>query len=81
MQEGDVVHVLCCEPSDDDVITVDDQRGLVVVNPDQLVSGTSVVGAMRCMRRYGTCKSRCSEFCQKFSQVSIQCIETLCFVF
>ena len=37
--------------SEDNTGVVDDARGLVVINPDTLVSGTAVVSALFCMRK------------------------------
>jgi hypothetical protein len=49
---GDVVHLLEAARVDPDShYVVDDQRGFCVVNPDILVSGTSVVSTLFCMRK------------------------------
>ena len=49
---GDVVHVLQAEEADESgALRVDDRAGLVVVNPDGLVSGTSIVSTLFCMRK------------------------------
>lgn len=50
MQEGDIVHVVFDHVGQDHVI--DNQQGLLVVNPDLLISGTTVVSTVQCMRRY-----------------------------
>ena len=54
---GDVINTLLPSNYDDvtvsdDVITVDDKsEALIVVNPDVLVSGTSIMSSMFCMRK------------------------------
>ena len=49
--EGDVVHVQA--PFTDGHARISDSAGLLVVNPDLLISGTTVVSACFCMRKYG----------------------------
>ena len=54
VQPGDVVHVLVerKKDHDDDIsFLIDDFNGMLVVNPDHLVSGTSVVSTLFCMRK------------------------------
>ena len=47
---GDVVNILCVD-KDVEEIVINDLNGLVVVNPDMLVSGTSIVSTLFCMRK------------------------------
>lgn len=47
---GDIVNVLALS-DDKDEIVIDDMNGLVVVNPDLLISGTSIVSTLFCMRK------------------------------
>ncbi|XP_067672136.1 DNA replication ATP-dependent helicase/nuclease DNA2-like [Haliotis asinina] len=49
VSEGDIVHVFA--DCTDGVYHVTDQAGLIVVCPDLLLSGTSVVSGVFCMRR------------------------------
>ncbi len=51
VREGDVVHVLADWRDELDAFLVDDSSGLLVVEPDRLVSGTSVVSTLFCMRK------------------------------
>ncbi|XP_050408046.1 DNA replication ATP-dependent helicase/nuclease DNA2 [Patella vulgata] len=46
---GDIVNILVGYK--DGVYTVDDKHGLLVINPDFLLSGTSIVSSVFCMRR------------------------------
>ncbi len=48
---GDVVHILADYSDDLDAFKVDDKEGLLVVNPDRLISGTSIVSSLFCMRK------------------------------
>lgn len=50
---GDRVSIIGSRPDPDrgGIITLDCNKGLLVLNPDQLVSGTSVMAAMRCVRQ------------------------------
>ncbi|XP_045595912.2 DNA replication ATP-dependent helicase/nuclease DNA2 [Procambarus clarkii] len=48
--EGDIVHILFANPVDGH-FTVDNSKGLIVINPDFLISGTSVVSAVFCRRK------------------------------
>jgi len=47
--EQDIVHIEGNFVQD--VVTIDDKSGLLVVNPDLLVSGTAVVSALFCLRK------------------------------
>ncbi|KAK3590495.1 hypothetical protein CHS0354_015484 [Potamilus streckersoni] len=47
---GNTVHILAVL-SADDTYTINDTQGLLVVNPDLLLSGTSVVSSVFCMRK------------------------------
>ena len=52
VEEGDTVNVLAeRDESSGGAFKVDDMSGLLVVNPDALVSGTSVVSTLFCMRK------------------------------
>ena len=52
VQEGDVVNILNVAHNNfDEDIVIDDLNGLLVVNPDHLVSGTSIVSSLFCMRK------------------------------
>jgi len=48
---GDVINVLAGYDAEADAYVVDDAGGAIVVDPDRLVSGTSVVSALFCMRK------------------------------
>jgi len=48
---GDVVNVLADFNQDVNAFKVDDFGGMLVVNPDVLVSGTSIVSTLFCMRK------------------------------
>ena len=47
---GDVVNILCVDKNVEEIV-INDLNGLVVVNPDMLVSGTSIVSTLFCMRK------------------------------
>ena len=47
---GDIINILCVD-KDAEKIVINDLNGLVVVNPDILVSGTSIVSTLFCMRK------------------------------
>ena len=49
MKVGDIVNVLASFRDDECHIT--DTDGLLVVNPDTLLSGTTVVSSVFCMRK------------------------------
>ena len=51
MSPGDIIHVTSAQQVADDTGIVSDNGGFVVVNPDLLISGTSVVSAVYCMRK------------------------------
>ncbi|XP_037778324.1 DNA replication ATP-dependent helicase/nuclease DNA2-like [Penaeus monodon] len=51
VSEGDIVHILYTEASGDGHFTVDNTQGLIVINPDFLISGTSVVSGVFCRRK------------------------------
>ncbi|CAE1265881.1 DNA2 [Acanthosepion pharaonis] len=48
---GDVVNVLGVSPDSSGVYHITNQEGLLVINPDTLVSGTSIVSTLFCMRK------------------------------
>jgi len=48
---GDVVNIVG-EFDCDGVCRISNQSNLIVVDPDRLLSGTSVVSSVRCMRRF-----------------------------
>ncbi|XP_013379222.1 DNA replication ATP-dependent helicase/nuclease DNA2 [Lingula anatina] len=50
VQPGDIVNVLG-DFDDSGVCHISDNQGLLVINPDVLISGTSVVGTVYCMRK------------------------------
>ncbi|XP_042230821.1 uncharacterized protein LOC121872220 [Homarus americanus] len=50
VSEGDVVHILFTHPVDGH-FSIDNKKGLIVINPDFLISGTSVVSAVFCRRK------------------------------
>ncbi|RXG72621.1 DNA replication ATP-dependent helicase/nuclease DNA2 [Armadillidium vulgare] len=50
IKEGDIVHILFSEEVNSQFY-VSDHKGIVVVNPDYLISGTSVVSAVFCPRK------------------------------
>ncbi len=50
LQEGDTVHVIG-EFDSSGRCYVTDKQNLLVVQPDTLVSGTSIVSSLYCMRR------------------------------
>ncbi len=47
IDQGDIVNIL----SVDSDMVIDDLNGLIVVNPDLLISGTSIVSTLFCMRK------------------------------
>nr|XP_027220953.1 LOW QUALITY PROTEIN: DNA replication ATP-dependent helicase/nuclease DNA2-like [Penaeus vannamei] len=51
VSEGDIVHILYTEASEDGHFTVNNTQGLIVINPDFLISGTSVVSGVFCRRK------------------------------
>ena len=52
VKENDIVNILSVEISENcDEVVIDDMNGLLVVNPDMLVSGTSIVSTLFCMRK------------------------------
>ena len=51
MKEGDTVHIIAqIDPSASHYV-INNNKGLIVVNPDLLISGTTVVSTVQCMRR------------------------------
>lgn len=48
---GDVVHILDPDEDPSGILRISEMKGLIVVNPDLLISGTSVVSGVHCMRR------------------------------
>ena len=48
---GDVVNIVGVF-DDDGVCHITDQSNFIVVDPDRLISGTSVVNSVHCMRRF-----------------------------
>ena len=51
VQVDDIVNILSVDEKDDGKIVIDDMNGLIVINPDLLVSGTSIVSTLFCMRK------------------------------
>lgn len=51
VNEGDIVNLLADYNSVEEAYVIDDLTGLLIVNPDLLISGTSVVSAVFCMRK------------------------------
>ncbi|XP_060555585.1 DNA replication ATP-dependent helicase/nuclease DNA2-like [Ruditapes philippinarum] len=49
ISEGDTVHILA--DFTDNVCHITDQSGLLIINPDLLLSGTTVVSSVFCMRK------------------------------
>ncbi|CAH1801027.1 unnamed protein product [Owenia fusiformis] len=50
VKDGDVVHILS-NHDNMDTYHIDDLSGYIIVNPDKLVSGTTVVSTVHCMRK------------------------------
>ncbi|XP_071521309.1 DNA replication ATP-dependent helicase/nuclease DNA2 isoform X2 [Panulirus ornatus] len=50
VSEGDIVHILYTDPVDGHFL-IDNSKGVIVINPDFLISGTSVVSAVFCRRK------------------------------
>ena len=50
IREGDVINILGAR-LENGMLLVDDQQGQIVVNPDFLISGTTVVSSLFCMRK------------------------------
>ncbi|KAK3084107.1 hypothetical protein FSP39_008260 [Pinctada imbricata] len=50
--EGDIVHILA-NFDEGGVCNITDKEGLIIVNPDLLLSGTTVVSSVFCMRKLG----------------------------
>ena len=51
MKEGDIAHIIAqIDPSASHYV-INNNKGLIVVNPDLLISGTTVVSTVQCMRR------------------------------
>ena len=50
IRQGDIVNILGIDKDNKDWV-VDDLNGLLVVNPDMLISGTSIVSTLFCMRK------------------------------
>ena len=48
---GDVVNVLADYDTQSEAWTVDDINGMIIVDPDHLISGTSIVSSLFCMRK------------------------------
>ena len=51
---GDIVHIHG-DLGSDGPYRITDDSGLIVVHPDLLISGTSVVSGVQCMRRWDIC--------------------------
>ena len=49
--QGDIVNVLGLDEEVNKDWVIDDMNGLLVVNPDMLISGTSIVSTLFCMRK------------------------------
>lgn len=50
ISEGDIVHILFAKDTDGHY-TIDNNQGIIVINPDYLISGTSIVSAVFCRRK------------------------------
>lgn len=51
VSKGDIVSVKGVFNEDRKMYSISNQHGIIVVNPDQLISGTSVVGTLFCARK------------------------------
>ena len=51
MKEGDIVHIIVQDAPSVSHYVINNNKGLIVVNPDLLISGTTVVSTVQCMRR------------------------------
>ncbi|XP_064613334.1 DNA replication ATP-dependent helicase/nuclease DNA2-like [Liolophura sinensis] len=51
VQEGDLVNILGVTFDPEGHCHITDSQGLIVVHPDRLISGTSVVSGVQCLRR------------------------------
>jgi hypothetical protein len=51
VREGDVVNVLGSVTGAEGEVVINDQAGLLIVTPDRLISGTSVVATLFCQRK------------------------------
>ena len=51
IRQGDIVNVLGLDEEVNKDWVIDDMNGLLVVNPDVLISGTSIVSTLFCMRK------------------------------
>ena len=51
IRQGDIVNVLGLDDEVNEDWVIDDMNGLLVVNPDVLISGTSIVSTLFCMRK------------------------------
>ena len=49
--QGDIVNILGLDEDVNKDWVIDDMNGLLVVNPDMLISGTSIVSTLFCMRK------------------------------
>ena len=50
VRKGDIVNVLGLDETKSDWV-INDLNGLLVINPDLLISGTSIVSTLFCMRK------------------------------
>ena len=51
MREKDIVHVLV-EADRGGVYSITDANGLIIVNPHYILSGTTVISSLGCLRRF-----------------------------
>ena len=51
VKEGDIVHIIAQIDPNASHYVINNNKGLIVVNPDLLISGTTVVSTVQCMRR------------------------------
>jgi len=51
LPQGTIVNIIESDPDENGIITVERDHGYVIVNPDRLVSVTSVVGQNWCDRK------------------------------
>ncbi len=51
VKEGDTVHIIG-EFDESEHCDINNDQNMIIVNPDLLISGTTVVSTVHCMRRY-----------------------------
>ncbi|XP_076067685.1 DNA replication ATP-dependent helicase/nuclease DNA2-like [Oratosquilla oratoria] len=50
IKEGDIVNILNCKEVDNH-FSIDNNQGLIIINPDYMMSGTSIVAGVFCRRK------------------------------